>query len=219
MNVPPAPNISSAEASSGNSTGQPRTVETESHPSENIKPLNTEIGMASWYGPDYNHRKAANGEIYDQEQLTAAHRTLPLNSIARVTNIATGQSVTVRITDRGPFVTDRIVDLSKAAAQRVGVYRHGTARVKIEVLQSPAKITEGGRWAVQIGAFQDSDTAQEVKEKLVRRYHSAKVLEFSGPRHDWWVRVRVLNDDKQRAQEVARDNSTPQGAVFLVRLD
>lgn len=175
--------------------------------------------MASWYGPSYNHRKAANGEVYDMDQLTAAHRTLPLNSIARVTNMKTGDSVVVRITDRGPFVPDRVIDLSKAAAKRVGVYLHGTAKVKIEVLQSPAAINGGGRWAVQIGAFADSESAQAMKEKLMRRYRSAKVLEFAGPRDDWWVRVRVLNDDKARAEEVARENHTDEGGIYLVRLD
>jgi len=183
------------------------------------KVIYVETGMASWYGPSYNHRKAANGEVYDMDQLTAAHRTIPLNSIARVTNMKTGDSVVVRITDRGPFVPDRIIDLSKAAAKRVGVYLHGTAKVKIEVLQSPAAIADGGRWAVQIGAFADSESALAMKEKLMRRYRSAKVLEFAGPRDDWWVRVRVLNDDKKRAEEVAGENHTDEGGIYLVRLD
>jgi len=175
--------------------------------------------MASWYGPSYNHRRSSNGEVYDMDQLTAAHRTLPLNSIARVTNMNTGESVTVRITDRGPFVPDRVIDLSRAAARQIGVYIHGTAKVRIEVLQSPVSIDHGGRWAVQIGAFTDADTAAEVKDRLARRYQSAKVLEFAGPRNDWWVRVRVLEDDKKRALEVERDNHTPEGEVYLVRLD
>ena len=102
---------------------------------------------------------------------------------------------------------------------RVGVYRHGTAKVRVEVLQSPLPIADGGRWAVQIGAFADSDAAAEMKSKLARRYHSAKVLQFAGPRNDWWVRVRVLNDDKRRAQEVASENHTEQGGIYLVRLD
>ena len=185
----------------------------------NVAPLYIQTGLASWYGPSFNHRRSSNGEIYDMDQLTAAHLTIPLNSVARVTNIATGDSVTVRITDRGPFVADRIIDLSRAAAMRVGVYRHGTAKVRIEVLQSPLPIADGGRWAVQIGAFADSDAAAEMKSKLARRYHSAKVLQFAGPRNDWWVRVRVLNDDKHRAQEVAGENHTEQGGIYLVRLD
>ena len=182
-------------------------------------PLFVQTGLASWYGPSFNHRRSSNGEIYDMDQLTAAHLTIPLNSVARVTNLATGNSVTVRITDRGPFVPNRVIDLSRAAAKKVGVYLHGTAKVKIEVLQSPLPIANGGRWAVQIGSFSDSDAAAEMKDKLARRYHSAKVLQFAGPRNDWWVRVRVLNDDKRRAQEVAAENHTAEGGIYLVRLD
>ena len=122
-------------------------------------------------------------------QLTAAHLTLPLNSIARVTNVATGESVRVRITDRGPFVADRIIDLSMEAAKRISLYRQGVAKVKVEVLQSPASIGQGGRWAVQIGAFGDEDTATQMKDKLERRYHTAKVLDFKGPRHEHWAHL------------------------------
>ena len=85
--------------------------------------------------------------------LTAAHCTLPLNSIVRVTNPATGHSVTVRITDRGPFIDGRILDLSLEAAKQVDVWRPGTAKVRLEVYSAPAAIDHGGRWCVQIGAF------------------------------------------------------------------
>jgi len=207
VNVPPAP-----------APENPPEVVLK-NPPPSAPPVYVQTGLASWYGPSFNHRRSANGEIYDMDQLTAAHLTIPLNSVARVTNIATGDSVTVRITDRGPFVADRIIDLSRAAAMRVGVYRHGTAKVRIEVLQSPLPIADGGRWAVQIGAFTDSDAAAEMKSKLARRYHTARVLQFAGPRNDWWVRVRVLNDDKRRAQEIAGENHTEQGGIYLVRLD
>ena len=185
----------------------------------NAQSLFTQTGTASWYGPVYHKRKAANGEIYDMHRLTAAHLTLPLNSIARVTNVATGESVRVRITDRGPFVTDRVIDLSKAAAKEVDVYKHGTQKVRVEVIDSPKPIATGGRWCVQIGAIDDEDEATKLKSKLARKYKTAKVLEFSGPRNDWWVRVRVPADDRKKAEEIARANSAPQGAVFLVRLD
>src|ERR1051326_1568082 len=83
---------------------------------------------------------------------TAAHRTIPLNSVARVTNLANGRSTMVRITDRGPFIEGRILDLSLAAAQEIDVWRPGVAKVKVEVLEAPAPIDSGGRWCVQIGA-------------------------------------------------------------------
>jgi len=186
---------------------------------KNAKAIWSEVGYASWYGPDYHNRRGSNGEVYDMNAFTAAHRTIPLNSIVRVTNMKTDQVVVVRITDRGPFVTDRVIDLSKAAAKEVDVYRRGTQKVRVEVIESPKPIATGGRWCVQIGAIDDEDEAVKLKAKLARKYKTAKVLNFSGPRNDWWVRVRVPADDRQKAEEIARANSTPQGAIFLVRLD
>lgn len=151
--------------------------------------------------------------------MTAAHRTLPLGSIVRVTNVKTGHSALVRITDRGPFIPGRIVDLSLAAARKVDVVQPGVATVKVEVMQTPRTPEAGGRWAVQIGSFADEHTATKVADHLSHRYRTAKVLHFNGPAGDWWIRVRVLNDDRQRAQQLAAETHTPQGAIFLVRLD
>ncbi|MCI0347958.1 MAG: septal ring lytic transglycosylase RlpA family protein [Acidobacteriales bacterium] len=184
-----------------------------------LKSIYTETGIASWYGPAFNNRRTSNGELYDMNGFSAAHRTLPFNSIVRVTTLGSGKSVVVRITDRGPFVENRIIDLSYAAAKQLEMERQGTARVKVEVLSTPADITTGGRWAVQIGAFQDAGAAAKVKDKIERRYRTAKVLKYAGPTNHWWVRVRVLDDDRRRAEELAHDNQTPQGGIFLVRLD
>lgn len=151
--------------------------------------------------------------------LTAAHLTLPLESIVRVTNLKTGHSVVVRITDRGPFVRGRILDLSKAAAKKADVWLAGVAMVRMEVLSTPAPLNHGGRWSVQIGAFEKEHAADKLADHLSRRYETAKVLTFNSPIGDWWVRVRVHNDDRQQAEEVARDTHTAEGAVFLVRLD
>ncbi|HKD80179.1 MAG TPA: septal ring lytic transglycosylase RlpA family protein [Candidatus Angelobacter sp.] len=185
---------------------------------KNAKVLYSEVGFASWYGPGFQKRNAANGQPYDMNAMTAAHRTLPLNTIARVTDLKTGESVLLRITDRGPFVSDRIIDLSRAAARKLSVYQHGTALVRIEVLETPAPITEGGRWCVQIGAFSDAEEARQLKERLARRYRTAKVLQFTSPVGGDWIRVRVAEDDKKRAQEVMRETHTDAN-VFLVRLD
>ncbi len=86
------------------------------------KPILVETGLASWYGAPYHNRRGSNGEIYDMNAMTAAHRTLPLGSIVRVTNVKTGHAATVRITDRGPFIKGRIVDLSLAAAKKVDLW-------------------------------------------------------------------------------------------------
>jgi rare lipoprotein A len=198
----------------------PRTREPEDEiiVPEGAKVLYHEVGWASWYGPGFQNRHAANGEVFNTERMTAAHRTLPLNSIARVTNVKTGESVLVRITDRGPFVNDRILDLSRAAARRLSVYQRGTALVRIEVLAAPAPIESGGRWCVQIGAFAEAKDASDLKARLSRRYQTAKVLQFSSPTGESWLRVRVADDDKRRAQELMRETHTDAG-MYLVRLD
>jgi len=186
---------------------------------EDAKPLSVETGKASWYGAPYHNRRGSNGEIYDMHELTAAHRTLPLGSTVRVTNLKTGHSTIVRITDRGPFVEGRIVDLSLAAAKQADVWQAGVAQVRLEVLRTPVPFDHGGRWAVQIGSFHHEDDASTVADRLSRRYKTAKVLRFSSPVGDWWVRVRVLKDERKRAEEIARDTQTSEGKAFLVRPD
>ncbi len=151
--------------------------------------------------------------------MTAAHLTLPLGSIVRVTNLKTRHSTLLRITDRGPFVEGRIIDLSLAAAKALDVYLPGTAQVRVEVLEAPAALDRGGKWAVQIGAFPDEQGAAKLADHLQRRYQTAKVLKFPSPTGDWWVRVRVQNDDRQRAQDVVRETQLAEAPVFLVRLD
>lgn len=184
----------------------------------NAKVIYHEVGWASWYGPGFQNRKGANGEVFDTNKMTAAHRTLPLNSIVRVTDLKTNESVIVRITDRGPFVGDRILDLSRAAARKLSVFQRGTALVRLEVLETPAPIASGGRWCVQIGAFSDHEEAAKLKQKLTRRYHTAKVLQFSSPMGGDWLRILVANDDKKRAEELMHETHTD-AAMFLVRID
>jgi rare lipoprotein A len=183
------------------------------------KPIFEETGMASWYGAPYNNRKGSNGEVYNMNAMTAAHLTLPLGSIVRVTNLKTEHSAIVRITDRGPFVTGRIVDLSLAAAKALDIYVPGTAKVRLEVLRSPTPLDSGGRWAVQIGAFKKEKTAAKLVEQLKLRYQKAKVVKFLSPVGVWWVRVRVAEDDRKLANAVAHDTQVEEGTVFLVRLD
>jgi peptidoglycan lytic transglycosylase len=183
------------------------------------KPILVDTGMASWYGAPYHNRRGSNGEIYNMNAMTAAHRTLPLGSIVRVTNVKTGHWAIVRITDRGPFVEGRILDLSLAAAKKVDVWQPGIAAVRMEVLRTPVSIDDGGRWAVQIGAFGEGDAAHALADRLSRRYRTSRVLCFSSPVGDWWVRIRVRDDDRKRAEEVVHDAQTAEASTFLVRLD
>lgn len=186
------------------------------------KPISTEIGLASWYGPPYAGRKGADGTVYDQNAMTAAHLTLPLGTMVRVTNLSNNESVVVKITDRGPFVRGRIIDLSLAAAKATGVYRVGVAKVKVEVFAVPGQVNADpeGRWCVQIGAFSRESDAVKLKQDLLRRYTTAKVIEFSGPT-GYWVRVNPKFPDKRTASEVADGihPKDPAAEPYLIRTD
>ncbi len=102
-----------------------------------------QVGMASWYGPNFDGKKTANGEIFDQNALTAAHKTLPLPSIVRVTNLQNGKSLIVRVNDRGPYAHSRIIDMSKRAAELLGFKNQGTAKVRVEVLEAESRKLAG----------------------------------------------------------------------------
>jgi rare lipoprotein A len=235
VNVPPPPGPSSTESTAASHSGSAAKNDRLPAAESNRKvsdadlaeptvpagatPLATETGRASWYGPPYHNRRGSNGEVYNMHAMTAAHRTLPLGSVVRVTNLKTGHTALVRITDRGPFIPGRVLDLSLAAARRLDIYQPGVAEVKVEVMQTPAPLETGGKWAVQIGGFQDGHEATKLADHLSRRYRTAKVKRFNSPAGDWWVRVRVLDDDRRRAQELAAETETTEGAVFLVRLD
>jgi rare lipoprotein A len=99
----------------------------------------SEVGVASWYGPGFHGRSTANGEQYDMNDLTAAHRTLPMPSVVRVTNLGNGRSIKLRVNDRGPFVGNRIIDVSRRAAQLLGFHIDGTARVQVEIVADESK--------------------------------------------------------------------------------
>jgi rare lipoprotein A len=186
------------------------------------KPVSSEVGMASWYGPPYANRKGADGTVYDQNAMTAAHRTLPMGTVVRVTNVASGQSVVVKITDRGPFVDGRILDLSLAAAKAIDVYRPGVAKVRVEAFAPPARpgVDPAGRWCVQIGAFMDPADAIQLKNDLARRYTTAKVIEFAGPTGHW-VRINPAHPDKSTAAEIADRIHVPDPGAqpYVVRLN
>jgi len=132
----------------------------------------TESGIASWYGDPYHGRAAANGEIFDMRELTAAHRRLPFGTITRVENTRNGQRVDVRINDRGPFVDRRIIDLSRAAAEQAGLLRDGTARVKLKVIAQPPRTT----LAVQAGVFTTLDNAWRQRDQLRSRFPQVRVF-------------------------------------------
>jgi rare lipoprotein A len=181
-------------------------------------PIYSESGVASWYGPPYHNRVGANGMVFDENGVSAAHRTLPMGSLIRVTNVKTGQSAVMRVTDRGPFVAGRVLDLSIGAAKAVGLWKPGTGEVRIDVFSTPKPMDEGGRWCVQIGAFLQASSALRLQSQLRREYRTANVIEFQGPT-GYWVRIRPENDDRSQAMTIARSLQPAEGAAWLVRLD
>jgi rare lipoprotein A len=128
-------------------------------------------GMASWYGPAYHGKNTANGEVYNMNSLTAAHPSLPFDSKVRVTNKSNQKQVVVRINDRGPFVEDRIIDLSKEAARRLGMIQAGVAPVRLEPASSHGTWADRGtgRYTIQLGFFSDRRNAVLFYGKLKQR--------------------------------------------------
>ena len=178
-----------------------------------------EEGNASWYGVPFNGRRASNGEIYDMYKLTAAHRTLPFETVVRVTNLTNGKSTTVRITDRGPFVENRIIDLSLAAAREIESIGPGVVPVRVEVL-TPGVDTTGGFFTVQVGAFRDQANAQRLRDRLNLSYSPIFIQQYDSP-DGLYYRVRVGKITGEDAahqlgeQLRGREGFTP----FVVRLD
>jgi peptidoglycan lytic transglycosylase len=197
----------------------------------------TESGLASWYGVPYHGRPSASGEIFDMEKLTAAHRALPFQTWVEVTNLSNGKQVDVRITDRGPFVRGRIIDLSMAAARQLDMVRAGTARVRLKVIMSPVNqppvnqlpanqtpvkaledrpTTPATGYAVQAGAFSDPARAEALREALP--YSDVRVVERPGDRSLWRVLVgHALT--VQAATALAADIEKAAGEAIVVKED
>lgn len=177
----------------------------------------TETGIASWYGAPYHGRKAANGETYDMEQLTAAHRTLPFGAIVRVQRSDNHKAVVVRINDRGPFVDGRIIDLSKAAARAIDLIGPGISRVQLELLSySTARPQlEDGRYAVQAGSFSDRRNADRLRQRLLRHYDPVEIAPLGDT-----FRVIVGNRSTQADAEALASSLRQQHLeVFVIRME
>ena len=198
----------------------PRTPPPNAAPSPDAQSpvLSTEMGIASWYGAPYHNARSANGHIYDANAMTAAHRTLPLGTVIRVTNMATRKSAVVTVTDRGPFIPGRMLDLSRAAAIQTGVWRTGTARVRVEVLSNPPAAVRAGKWCVQIGTLDRERSAEKLRDRLQQEYPQASVIEFHGAT-GYWVRIRPADRSRRAALEIMRVLRLSEGVAYIVRLD
>jgi rare lipoprotein A len=162
---------------------------------DDVDPGYTEKGIASWYGPGFHGKRTANGEVYDMNALTAAHRTLAFGSLVEVHNLDNGRSVKVRIIDRGPFIRGRIIDLSRAAAEKIGMIGTGTAQVRIRVVGAAPEV-DSGSYRVQVGAFQELINARELVAELEADFFDARVRSDGD-----WHRVELGPFDSRREAE------------------
>jgi rare lipoprotein A len=175
--------------------------------------LHARVGTASWYGPGFHGRRTANGEEYNMHALTAAHRTLPFGTRVSVTNLSNGRSVVVRINDRGPFVKNRIIDLSHAAAERIDMIGSGTARVRLRVLGQGQGQGAGGSGAfyVQAGSFARKDNARKLLREMRSDGYAGSRLERAevGGRTFWRVQAGTfpgLSSARKALRSIRRDH-------------
>ncbi|MCC7203387.1 MAG: septal ring lytic transglycosylase RlpA family protein [Nitrospirae bacterium] len=175
-----------------------------------------ERGIASWYGEDFHGKPTSSGEIYNMYDLTAAHKLMPLGTVAKITNLENDQSVVVKINDRGPFVDGRIIDLSYSAAREIGMAEKGLSRVEIKVLKWGESLTD---FTVQVGSFELEENAIRLKEKLNRRYQDVYIKTF-GTKDKQFYRVRVgSTKDIKRAEYLAEKLSEEGFSYFITRKD
>lgn len=177
-----------------------------------------QTGIASWYGPDFHGRLTASGERFDQFAMTAAHRTLPLGTRIRVTNVTNGRSAELRINDRGPFVGDRILDVSRGAAEVLAMVGPGTAEVRIEVLAAPIQLSAIPAtlsWTVQAGSFTYADHAEALRRRLAGSHEHVSVEQVV-VRGSTLYRVYVGRFDTREAAVALSDRLRRDGFSVLV---
>ena len=191
-----------------------------------------ETGIASWYGPQFHGKKTSCGETYDMHGLTAAHKILPMNTHVAVKNLKNGKEIVLRVNDRGPFVKDRIIDLSLSAAKALGVDGPGTAKVMVTALgEAERTITDGrsqerfvpyrslteGEFYVQIGAFANKENAERLKEALLGQGNKAISQVYDQDDGSRYYRVQVWAGrtlDKARAAELSWEDRYPDAFVI-----
>lgn len=193
-------------------------------------PTGGQVGKASWYGPKFHGRRTASGEVYNMYQLTAAHRTLPLDTWVHVTNLENGRSIEVRINDRGPFVRGRIIDLSYGAARAIDMVRQGVVRVHVFPLGSrPRRLARakgnvwdsraGSGYTLQVGSFSDEGNAISLKKRLdgiTSDIYISKVSVGGGT----FYRVRIGNFTSLEAAKRAAAKVAAKGfTVILIEPD
>jgi peptidoglycan lytic transglycosylase len=225
-------------------TGCGKKVKTAKTP----KVGSSETGIASWYGYPYHGRRAANGEIYDMEKLTAAHRTYPFDTWVRVKNLSNDRTVDVRIQDRGPFVKGRVIDLSHAAAREIDLLGVGVTKVRLTVIAPPKHVVEVAAktvetpsktserpsktieapatapvkelelFAVQVGAFKDRNRAVKLSEEMRQRFGSSRIVERAANPPIYRVLAGEFSTEEE-AEDAATQIRSAGGSALAVRID
>lgn len=183
-----------------------------------------ETGYASWYGKKFHGRKTSNGEIYDMFAMTAAHKNLPIPSYVKVTNLENNRAVVVRVNDRGPFHDGRVIDLSYAAAKKLGFHEQGTAKVRVEILEAQATPaqksvkTGAGSTFVQAGAFRSKDSAISLQRKLAKLTGHAVRIQPEPDRRLYKVLIGPVGDNSEVMKIRRIMRQTNLGEPHLVEL-
>jgi len=178
-------------------------------PSSDTRP--SQVGIASWYGPGFHGKATASGIVYDQNEFTAAHQTLPLGTRVLVTNMENGSTTEVTINDRGPFAKDRIIDVSRAAAETIGMIGPGTALVRIDVVDNPARIRSIRNsldYTLQLGSFSQFENARQLRDRLADSFGEITISPVNN-KDTTYYRVYLGSfssraDAEQRARQISQ---------------
>jgi peptidoglycan lytic transglycosylase len=197
-------------------TTPPPAPAVPAEPAPAAGPVYRETGTASWYGREFHGRRTAGGEVFDMNGLSAAHRTLPLGTVIRVTNLDNYKSIRLTVNDRGPLVRDRMLDLSYGAARELGFAAQGTARVKIETMEP---VADSGTFTVQAAAFTEEENARLLRERLTQRYEVVSIVPWESNIATFY-RVRVGSyRSEEKAERIASKLTLEGLEPIVVRKD
>jgi rare lipoprotein A len=178
----------------------------------------SQTGIASWYGPGFHGKATASGEVYNQNDLTAAHQTLPLGTRVMVTNLENGNTTEVMVNDRGPFAKGRIIDLSYAAAQSINMVGPGTALVRVDVIESPMpieSIRHSLDYTLQMGSFSQLENAQQLRERLAKSFADVRIAPLQS-RDTTYYRVHLGSFSNRAAAEEQARHVTQAGYSVII---
>ena len=179
----------------------------------------SQTGIASWYGPGFHGKATASGEVYNQNDMTAAHQTLPLGTKVMVTNMENGSAAEVLVNDRGPFAKNRIIDLSYAAAQSINMVGPGTALVRVDVIDSPVRLSairSNLDYTLQLGSFAQLENAQQLRDRVAKSFSNVIITPLQA-KDGTYYRVHLGNfSNRGAAEEQARQVSQAGYSVIIM---